>query len=703
LATVLDLIAITPAYCRKFMNPISVFEHEAIRELSEGEKSSLDRLRGPRGENERLFQFGFREVKATSFVGVVQIGHRVVQVLPKMHRPQLDEQLDRIECQREATANLLFLLSYTGKLRVTEPEIAQLTRQPAPLSEILYWIFARQLWQAVRREMLRGYPNLRRVEWRITKPVASPVKFAQQAVTRLSDAELDQICAAYRSAYPRDEDLLRALESLGQGAEPEPPLPPSLLDVQRSPNWIFYGPPGTGKTWSALHEVRQYLLAKNIGLTQAARYAELRDRNDDESRAERKELTALVEGAEEKKGMRYWWVTANPAEWTWDELFRKKAEDFRRGKISRNYDDIKVGDLVFGYTAGRHKEITAIARVKRLLPAGEAQTFELEPVQRLDFPISWAELKEHPTLKHAEPIRHRAQGTLFKVEAKEAEELKRLLREKGNDLETGPHYLEFITFHQSYSYEDFVEGLRPKLDEVSKGEVSYEIKDGVFKRLCLRAQAEWEQRGKEANAYALVIDEINRGNISKVFGELITLIEPDKRLGADYEIKVTLPYSGEEFVVPPNLLIVGTMNTADRSIALLDVALRRRFTFVELMPKPELLGEVVGVPLDKLLAALNRKLEAHLDRDHQIGHSYFMGLESLEDLRFNWERKVVPLLQEYFYGDGEKLRDVLGPAFVPSETRQLGEGDSAEERTIFSLKKIESNDLIAALKQLAGA
>ena len=384
----------------------------------------------------------------------------------------------------------------------------------------------------------------------------------------------------------------------------ETALPASRVDLGQSLNWIFYGPPGTGKTWSALHEVRQLLLSKNLGQAESARYAKALMQNN---RDELKSMAALLEGTGEQQEVRYWWVTASPAQWTWDELFRKKAEVFRHGRIQRNYEEIAEGDLVFGYTAGPKKEITAIARVKQLVSKGQAQTFELD------------------------------------------------------------------------------------------GNVRYEVKDGVFKRVCRRAQQD------SNHIYALLIDEINRGNISKVFGELITLLEPDKRIGTLNEIKVTLPYSGEAFGVPENLLIVGTMNTADRSIALLDVALRRRFTFVELMPQPNLLGEVAGVQLDKLLTALNHRLEAQLDRDHQIGHSYFMGLKNFEDLRFVWEHKLIPLLQEYFYGDGGKLLALLGKEFIGRRNVRLGDEDDAEERAVFRLQMPEGNDLAEALKRLAGS
>jgi 5-methylcytosine-specific restriction endonuclease McrBC GTP-binding regulatory subunit McrB len=226
---------------------------------------------------------------------------------------------------------------------------------------------------------------------------------------------------------------------------------------------------------------------------------------------------------------------------------------------------------------------------------------------------------------------------------------------------------DFVTFHQSFSYEDFVEGIKPRLDE-GETEVAFEIKDGIFKKLCIKAEAD------PKNNYAIFIDEINRGNVSAIFGELITLIEDDKRLGSTNELKVKLPYSKRELGVPSNLYIIGTMNTADRSVEALDTALRRRFSFSEIMPNPELLEEIEfnGFNLAEVLKTINERIEVLLDRDHTIGHSYFLKIRNgdVVSLKSVFKNNIFPLLQEYFYHDYEKIALILGEGFVRVKKNQ---------------------------------
>jgi MoxR-like ATPase len=343
--------------------------------------------------------------------------------------------------------------------------------------------------------------------------------------------------------------------------------------------------------------------------------------------------------------------------------------------------------------------------------------FQFSPVKRPPANI-WGRLQEH-TDPESETvgIRDRREPYLFDKDDKSRwfltergrEYVEENLADQLEGLRPGRHkpnaadFVEWVTFHQSYTYEDFVEGLRPIEPEEESGEISYRIVPGVFRRICHVAKGDPEKK------YVLVVDEINRGNIAKILGELITLLEDDKREGGENALSITLPYSGDEFSVPGNLYIIGTMNTADRSIALLDVALRRRFAFIELMPRPELLDDAqveseVIVRLGELLRSLNGEIRRHLDRDHQIGHSYFLEVAHAEEeervgvLEFVWNNRIVPLLEEYFYSQRDKLAEILAPFRTDVESQTEPE---EEDEAGFELGRQTGEDLIAALAMLA--
>lgn len=244
------------------------------------------------------------------------------------------------------------------------------------------------------------------------------------------------------------------------------------------------------------------------------------------------------------------------------------------------------------------------------------------------------------------------------------------------ELTHGPHSADEIkryattTFHQSYGYEEFIEGLRAATDD--EGNIHYSVEPGEFLKLCRRAKQD------PSHQYAMFIDEINRGNISKIFGELISLVEVDKRAGGQHPMTIQLAYSGMPFSVPSNVDIIGTMNTADRSLALMDTALRRRFDFIEMMPDSTLfaghdaidIGSGNTLNLGKLLDKLNQRIEVLYDREHTLGHAFFYPAYqavkngdhagALLALKEAFQTKVIPLLQEYFYEDWQKIRLVLG-------------------------------------------
>jgi 5-methylcytosine-specific restriction protein B len=245
--------------------------------------------------------------------------------------------------------------------------------------------------------------------------------------------------------------------------------------------------------------------------------------------------------------------------------------------------------------------------------------------------------------------------------------------------------VELCSFHPGWGYEDFVEGLRPR---VVDRQMTFEPRDGIFKTMCKRAAKRPDRR------YFLVIDEFNRGDLPRIFGELMTALEPDKRKEG-----VLLPLRGERLVVPPNLAIVGTMNTADRSISLLDAALRRRFGFIELMPDSRALGEqrVEDLHLGPWLDALNARLRKHLKRDArnlQVGHAYLMStppIDSVEAFARVLRDDIIPLLEDYCYEDFETLAAILGKELVDVESACIDESWFAADsgRNLLSAVRFE--------------
>ncbi|WP_440944795.1 McrB family protein [Methanosarcina sp. T3] len=218
--------------------------------------------------------------------------------------------------------------------------------------------------------------------------------------------------------------------------------------------------------------------------------------------------------------------------------------------------------------------------------------------------------------------------------------------------------IEFITFHQNYSYEDFMIGIRPDLNEAST--LKFQRKEGIFYRICKRAEHNYlqSQNQKEITLkrYVLIIDEINRANISKVFGELITLLEEDKRLGAKNELRLSIPGEDTDFGIPPNIYVIGTMNTADKSIAMIDIALRRRFEFQGYFPDYSKVDRFSG---DILRHINNEIYKRKKSADYLIGHGYFMNGDEPPETSKVLENKVIPLLMEYFSGKTEVVEEIF--------------------------------------------
>lgn len=245
-----------------------------------------------------------------------------------------------------------------------------------------------------------------------------------------------------------------------------------------------------------------------------------------------------------------------------------------------------------------------------------------------------------------------------------------------------PNYLQpklerfsFVSFHQAYGYEEFVEGIRPHIAD--NGQMSYRIESGAFLRLCQQAKHDPSHR------YAMLIDEINRANVARVFGELMSLIEPTKRAGQTDSLSVNLAYSHQPFSVPSNVDIYATMNSQDHSLSPLDMAFRRRFEFIECQPQPQLLGKVManGIEIDlaKLLTALNERISQNLAKDSQLGHSFLWGIDSLHALSAAFSQSIIPQVAQACQHHGQILQAIFGQRFIRLVDNKKATGFMAQQ------------------------
>ena len=369
-----------------------------------------------------------------------------------------------------------------------------------------------------------------------------------------------------------------------------------------SKNLIYYGPPGTGKTYKLQTLLKQDYTDQEVILDHQA------------------------------------WLYHHLEELSWYEIIILVMLD--------SGDPLKVTDII------SHEYYKIKAKINER--GAHLRATAWSALQSHSIPES---LTVNSSARRDPLVFDKSEDSLWFIVESQKEQLEDY-KNLSAQLITGPEQTatikryEFVTFHQSYGYEEFVEGLRPINNE--NGEISYEVKPGVFKRICKRAESDPD------NQYAIVIDEINRGNISKIFGELITLVETDKRIGSENELTVTLPYSGNYFSVPSNLDIIGTMNTADRSLTHIDVALRRRFKFKELRTDYTLIPDnVEGINIRWLLYSINQRIELLLDREHVLGHALVMNIDSIESLQHVFITNIMPLLEEYFFENWGKIRQVL--------------------------------------------
>lgn len=477
-------------------------------------------------------------------------------------------------------------------------------------------------------------------------------------------------------------------------------------------NHILFGPPGTGKTYNTINKA---LVLSGIDI----------------SDKKRKELKSLFK-AKVNEG-RIVFTTFHQS-MTYEDFIEGIKPKSKDGKISYHIED------------GIFKQLCYKAMYAHYQNEGDETVSRFQEFDRLyddyisDLQTRLSELGEEELLLL--PLRTKG----YYTQVKDVNEEEHYILTRGNgansDVKVSKDKLRLV--YNSFSSPDEIVNVSDDIRSVGKGLGWSSNYYGVFcdlKRFEATIPKQQSRRSvsyndyekikelietegfpseykKDVDKFVIIIDEINRGNISSIFGELITLLENDKRLGKEESLDVVLPYSKKEFGVPPNIYVLGTMNTADRSVEALDSALRRRFSFKEMPPKSDLIrsegkaseGIVDGLDLSLLLDTINKRVEKLLDKDHMIGHSYFLTVTGIEDLKMAFHNKIIPLLQEYFYGDVGKIGLVLGSEFFKDDEQDVDddffapfddyESGGLMERKVYHLLDVSKMDSGAFKKAL---
>ena len=542
--------------------------------------------------------------------------------------------------------------------------------------------------------------------------------YAKTKLGKLFNTYQDELETYYSGVQPTDPADTNAGSGAGASG--------STIASAHPLNLILYGPPGTGKTYSTLFHT--LAIIENCTVDDLIREKESYDRAGADGYKKLKEVHKYDELV---KSGQIVFTTFHQSMSYEDFIEGIKPEPVNDEVIAVHENDVKNATTITQFGEGK----TTIRNLSRMIYEVKDGTFKKICEKAKEYPTTLVSAPAIPNLSNIISVflsNAQKNKTIYKT--KSGKEFT-IVKVDGDDVTIQLNRPDIknkeITLKIQILItllEKGIKGLK-EIKDYFEHKQRHQVDSYYYPIICeinkIRNDVEIIQVTRPKN-YVLIIDEINRGNVAQIFGELITLIEPSKRLGNDEEMEAMLPYSSAQkgepvyFGVPNNLYILGTMNTADRSVEALDTALRRRFSFEEMMPDESLLtGKTVcGVDLGELLEVINKRIVALKDREHQIGHSYFMRLKTDLDLKMVFKDKIIPLLQEYFYGDYKKIYYVLGPEFVEDSNKGQNTGkvrqdlfpfvspddqdlDIPEER--FEIKDLDKGfDITSAIKALMG-